>query len=75
MCIIFATLTWPENPSRCDLGGPKFKNFPGGGGGGGGGGHAPNLSKRACFHTLRSTVYVALAVPEQLPGYATDQHK
>ena len=37
--------------------------------------------KRAClrtltFHTLRSTVYVALPVPEQLPysGYTTGSH-
>ena len=38
----------------------------------------PDPPKRVCFctltfHTLRSTVYVALPVPEQLPysGYAT----
>ena len=45
---------------------------------GGGGGMPPDPPKRACFRTLtfrtfRSTVYVALPVPEQLPysGYAT----
>ena len=25
MCIIFATLTWPENPVDAHLGGPKFQ--------------------------------------------------
>ena len=61
-------LVW--KPSRCDLGDPKFQNFPGGA--------SPQTPlKRACFtltfRTLRSTVYVTLPVPEQRPysGYAT----
>ena len=59
----FTTLTWPENPADAiSVHGPKFQNFPGG---------ACPQTKRACFctltfHTLRSTVYVALPVPEQL---------
>ena len=37
------------------------------------GGMPPDPPKRVCLHTLCSTVYVALRVPEQLPysGYAT----
>ena len=61
-------LVW--KPSRCDLGHPKFQNFPGGA--------SPQTPlKRACFtltfRTVRSTVYVPLSVPEQQPysGYAT----
>ena len=60
MCIT----TWSENAIS------EVLNFTGG--------HAPDPPKRACFHTLtprtlRSTVYVALPVPEQLPysGYTT----
>ena len=67
MCIIFATLTWPENPADAIL---EVLNSCGG--------MPPDPPKRACFHTLtfctlRSTVYVALPVPEQLPysGYTT----
>ena len=72
MCIIFATLTWPENPVDAISEVLNFKlYFPGGGD------MPPDPPKRACFHTLTfctlsSTVYVALPVPEQLPysGYA-----
>ena len=67
MCIIFATLTWPENSADAIL---KVLNSCGG--------MLPDPPKRVCFHTLtfhtlRSTIYVALPVPEQLPysGYAT----
>ena len=73
MCNIFATLTWPENPADAILEALNSKIFLGE--------HAPRVpdpSKRACFqmltfHTLHSTVYVALPVPEQLPysGYTT----
>ena len=73
-CVLFYYFRYTylaRNPSRCDLGGPKFQHFPGG--------HAPDPPKRACFarystfHILHSTVYVALPLPEQLlySGYAT----
>ena len=70
MCIIFATLTWPENPADAisEVLNSKISL----------GEHAPRPPKKACFRTLtfrtlRSTVYVALPVPEQLlySGYAT----
>ena len=56
MCIIFATLTWPENPADSIS-------------------EVLNSQIFFCmltFHTLHSTVYVALSVPKQLPysGYA-----
>ena len=65
MYIIFATLTWHENPPDAILEVLNSKIFLGG--------MPPDPPKRACFHTLRSTIYVALPVPEQLlyPGYAT----
>ena len=70
MCIIFATLTWPENPADAILKVLNSKIFLGG--------MPPDPPERACFHmltfcTLRSIIYVALPVPEQLlyPGYAT----
>ena len=60
-----ATLTWPENPGDAISEVLNSKIFLGV--------HAPRPPKRACFRTLRHTVYVALPVPEQLPysGYAT----
>ena len=69
MCIIFATLTWPENPADAISEVLNSKIFLGA---------RPQTPLKACFRTLtfrtlRSTVYVALPVPEQLPysGYAT----
>ena len=41
-------------PSRCDLGGPKFQNFPGGGG------MPPDPPKRVCFCTLTFACCAAL---------------
>ena len=81
MCIIFAILTWPENPADAISKVLNPKNFLGGGGGGGGG-MPPDPPKRVCFrmltfHTLRSTVYVALPVPKELPysGYTPGENK
>ena len=62
MCIIFTILTWPENPADAmHLRGPKFQNIPQG--------VCPQTPcfHMLTFHTLRSVVYVALRVPEQLP--------
>ena len=65
-----ATLTWPENSADSILEVLNSKIFLGG--------MPPHPPKRACFctltfYTLRSTIYVALPVPEQLPysDYAT----
>ena len=70
MCIIFATLTWPENLADVISEVLNSTIFQGG--------MPPEPSKRVCFRTLTfrtlcSTVYVALPAPEQLPysGYAT----
>ena len=71
MYIIFATLyTWPENPADAISEVFNSKIFLG---------SMPPDPLNACFRTLtfrtlRSTVYVALPVPEQLPytSYATE---
>ena len=70
MCIIFATLTWSENPADAISESLNYKIFLW---------RMPTDSpKSVCFRTLTfrtlpRTVYVALPVPEQLPssGYAT----
>ena len=53
MCIIFATLTWPDNPADAISEVLNSKIFLGGGGGGGG--MPPEPPKRVCFwkHTTR----------------------
>jgi len=73
MCIIFATLTWSENPADAISEVLNSKIFLGWGG------MPLDPPKRACFHTLtfrtlHSTIYVALPVPEQphYSGYATE---
>ena len=70
MCILFATLTWPENPADAISKVLNSKIFLGG--------MPPDPPKSVCFRTLtfrtlHSTVYVALPVPKQPPysGYAT----
>ena len=57
MCIIFAKLTWPENPADAISEVLNSKIF----------------FRTLTFRTLHSTIYAALPVPEQLPysGYAT----
>ena len=69
MCIIFTTLTWPENPADAISETLNSKIFLGG--------MPPDPPNRACFRTLtfrtlHSTIYVALPAPEQVPysGYA-----
>ena len=70
MCIIFPTLTWPENPAGAisEVLNSKISS----------GDMPPDPPKRVWFHTLPfctlcSNVYVALPVPKQLPysAYAT----
>ena len=69
MCIILATLTWPEKPAYAIS---EVLNSMGG--------MPPDPRNRACFRTLTfrtlhstADVAVALSVPELLPysGYAT----
>ena len=69
MCIIFATLTWPENPADAISEVLNSKNFLGRGGA------CPQTpikerdSAWLAFHTLHSTVYVALRTCAQATTY------
>ena len=61
---MFTTLTWPENPADANLEVLNFKISSGS--------MPPTPPIKVCFrmltfHTLRSTIYVALPVPEQPP--------
>ena len=63
MCIIFTTLTWPENPADAISEVLHSKIFLGG--------MPPDSPNKAyfstpTFRTLYSTIYVALPVPKQL---------
>ena len=58
MCIIFAALTWPENPADAISEVLKFNIFLGV--------HAPDPPKQACFRTLTAHC----AAPYMCPIYA-----